>query len=85
MKRKLWLWGIIGFFVPPFWGIVSFVVFNATGAWTTAYWYVVYATCPFWLIPGLIGEILMPILNALLYAALAYCFLNLMKLRGRRA
>jgi hypothetical protein len=79
MKRKVAIWGIIGFFVPLFWGIISFILFNAEGTWTTAYWYMVYATCPFWMMPGLVGEILMPALNALFYAALSYCFLSIRK------
>lgn len=82
MKRKVALFGIIGFVVPPFWGILSFVLFNAEGPWTTVYWYLVYATCPFWLMPGLMGEILMPVLNALLYAALAYFILSFKRVRS---
>ncbi len=79
MRRKVALWAIIGFLMPLFWGITSFVLFSAKGTWTTAYWYLVYATCPFWLLPGLAGEILMPVLNAVLYGTLAYFFLRVKK------
>jgi hypothetical protein len=63
---------IIGGLVPLWWGVLSFVFFNAReSVWTNTYWTIVYATCPFWYLPGDAGMILMPILNAGLYALVA--------------
>lgn len=74
---------IIGFLVPVFWGILSFVLFNAKeSAWTTLYWYLVYVTCPFWLLPtSTATTILMPFLNALLYGAIAFYLLRSQRLK----
>lgn len=60
---------IAGFFVPIFWGILGFILFNAPESkWTDMFWDAVYITCPFWAIPGLLGRFSMPFLNAGLYA-----------------
>jgi hypothetical protein len=42
----------MGAFVPIFWGVVSFIFFNAPEShWTDLYWNVVHVTCPAWLLP----------------------------------
>ena len=62
----------IGFFVPVFWTILGFIFFTAPeSAWTRFFWQAVYVTCPFWVLPGRVGEWLMPFLNAALYALIA--------------
>jgi hypothetical protein len=64
---------VVGFVVPILWGIASFILFNARESiWTKLYWAAVYLTCPFWVLPGITGELLMPFLNAGLYAVLAF-------------
>ena len=63
---------LIGAFVPVFWGILSFVLFNGPENWfSKAYWGTVYLTCPFWRIDGEKAMILMPLLNGLMYAVIA--------------
>ena len=48
--------------------------FNAKeSVWTTVYWYLVYVTCPFWLLD--MPSILTPILNSMLYGILAFLIL----------
>lgn len=65
---------IIGALVPVFWGCLGFILFNANGRWTDFYWYLVYLTCPFWIIPGSIGTVLAPVLNGTLYGLIAFAF-----------
>ena len=74
MRPKIVSAAIIGALVPVFWGIMSFVLFNANGRWTNVYWSLVYLTCPFWLISGNAGTILAPILNGGLYGLAAFVF-----------
>ena len=63
---------VIGFLVPIFWGIAAFILFNAGESfWTTVFWWLVYLTCPFWILPGTAGMLLMPFLNAGLYGLVA--------------
>jgi len=59
----------IGFCVPIFWGFAGFVLFTAhESMWTNLFWNAVYFTCPFWALPGNLGMIVMPFLNAALYS-----------------
>jgi hypothetical protein len=72
-KRAVAIWGLIGCGVPIFWGIVSFVFFNASESiWTTVYWYTVYVTCPSWLLPETkLSWLVTPLLNGVLYGGIA--------------
>jgi hypothetical protein len=72
-KRTVMIWGLIGCVVPIFWGVVSFIFFNARESiWTTIYWYTVYATCPSWLLPETdFSWLVTPLLNGVLYAGIA--------------
>lgn len=74
MKRTVTTAAIIGFAVPIFWGIVSFITFTAPeSAATEFYWDVVHVTCPPWLIPesSVFGSPLAtPFVNAALYAGI---------------
>jgi hypothetical protein len=49
--------------------------------WTTVYWYVVYVTCPVWLLD--MPSILTPVLNAILYGILAFLILNMFRKAGQ--
>ena len=64
---------VIGAVVPLFWGVVSFVFFNAPESyWTDLYWIVVYITCPAWLLPESKWSMLItPLANAVLYGLIA--------------
>jgi hypothetical protein len=81
-KRKLVvIWALVGCAVPVFWGVVSFIFFTAPESkWTDFYWYVVYITCPPWLLPetpyAWISWIDTPIANGLLYGAVAFAILT---------
>lgn len=74
MSRRLIWWLAIGFCVPIAWGIFSFILFSAKeSAWITTFWWCVYITCPFWLLPtNTATTILTPVLNALLYGIIAF-------------
>lgn len=75
MKKRVIQWAVVGFAIPIFWGVVSFIWFNAKeSVWTTVYWYLVYVTCPFWLLDT--PSILTPFLNATFYGLLAFVFLS---------
>jgi hypothetical protein len=84
MMRRLVLWSVVGFCVPIGWGIASFVLFSAKESiWTTVYWWCVYITCPFWLLPtNTATTVLTPFLNALMYGVIS--FLVITCLRGIR-
>jgi hypothetical protein len=72
MPRYIRNAAIVGALVPLFWGIRSFIFFNAKESmWTNVYSAIVYITSPFWYLPGTAGMILMPILNAGVYALVA--------------
>jgi hypothetical protein len=61
-----------GAFVPLFWGVLSFLLFNIRESrLSRAYWHAVYVTCPFWVIDGGKALFLVPVLNGCLYALLA--------------
>jgi hypothetical protein len=76
MKRYVIGWAVLGFVIPLFWGIMSFIFFAAKESiWTNVYWGLVYATCPFWLLPtNTMTTVLMPFLNAALYGCLGLIF-----------
>jgi hypothetical protein len=71
----MWI-ALIGFFVPIFWGVAGFILFNLReGLLSRIFWGLVYFTCPFWSLPAdLIFTILTPFLNAALYGGLALLF-----------
>jgi hypothetical protein len=72
---------LVGAFVPLFWGVLGFVLFNVPeGMFSRAFWFAVYFTCPFWIVNGEKALILIPLLNGSLYAAL---FLIAAKMRPR--
>jgi hypothetical protein len=75
MKKRVIQWAVVGFAIPIFWGVMSFIWFNAKeSVWTTVYWDLVYVTCPFWLLDT--PSILTPVLNATFYSLLAFVFLR---------
>lgn len=74
LKGLLWWGALVGFFVPIFWGAFSFLLFNARETvWTTAFWNVVYVTCPPWRLN--VPSIFVRLLNAALYVLLIVVFL----------
>jgi hypothetical protein len=80
MKKHVIQCAVVGFAVPIFWGVMSFVLFNAKeSVWTTVYWYLVYVTCPFWLLPANVTPILTPVFNAALYGILAFLILSVVR------
>jgi hypothetical protein len=63
MKKRVIQRAVVGFAVPLFWGVMSFIWFDASESlWTTAYWYLIYATRPFWLLD--MPSILTPVIDA---------------------
>jgi hypothetical protein len=72
-RKRIVIWGLVGCAVPIFWGIVSFIFFNATDSiWTDIYWYTVYATCPSWLLPETkFSWLVTSLLNGVFYAGIA--------------
>ena len=71
VNRQIIVAAGVGFFAPIFWGIAAFVLFNAPeSTFTNVFWNLVHTTCPFWNLPGMAGMLLMPFLNAGLYALL---------------
>jgi hypothetical protein len=68
LERRVPIATVVGFFVPIFWGVAGFILFNAKqSVWTDVFWWAVYVTCPFWVLPGRAGLLLMPFLNAGMY------------------
>jgi hypothetical protein len=71
MKRTVSIATAVGFVVPIFWGVVSFLLFGLPESRAAdIFWGVVYITCPPWLIPTssmLAAFVVVPLLNALLY------------------
>jgi hypothetical protein len=62
----------LGACVPLMWGILGFVYFNVPeGAFSRVFWQAVYLTCPSWRIDGYKSYLLTPLLNGLMYAAIA--------------
>jgi hypothetical protein len=74
IAKRVALWSAIGFFVPIFWGVMSFIFFNARQSrWTDLYWILVYITCPPWLLPENSWSLwITPIANAVLYGLIAF-------------
>jgi hypothetical protein len=73
IRSKILMWAAVGFMVPVFWGVLSFILFNAhESLWTDIYWYLVYITCPSWLLPeSSLSWLVTPLLNACLYGSIA--------------
>jgi hypothetical protein len=76
IRAKALMWAAVGFMVPVFWGVLSFILFNAhQSLWTDVYWLLVYITCPFWLLPDTsiswVDWLDTPVLNACLYGSIA--------------
>ncbi len=70
-RRPLIVSGVVGFCLPAFWGILSFLLFNLPeGLFSKVFWDLVYITCPFWRIEGEKALWLMSPLNALLYVGI---------------
>jgi hypothetical protein len=78
-RRFLVIVGMIGFFVPIFWGILGFVLFNVPeGSFSHVFWNMVYVSCPFWLIlPEQYAFWLIAPLTAILYVAI-YCVVRIL-------
>ncbi len=87
MKKRVIWWTILGFVIPVFWGVASFVFFSAReSVWTNVYWGLVYVTCPFWLLPSnTTTTVMTPFLNAALYGGLAFLFLSTRNARSKSA
>jgi hypothetical protein len=80
MIRRFVFRAIVGFCVPIFWGIVSFIFFTAPeSVWTDRYWMLVYITCPPWLLPEITASwfewLITPLANAILYGCVAIIIL----------
>jgi hypothetical protein len=73
VRKRIIIWGLVGCAVPIFWGIVSFIFFNARESmWTDIYWYTVYVSCPPWLLPETrLSWLATPLSNGVLYAGIA--------------
>jgi len=73
LKTPLLFGFLAGALVPAFWGMLSFLLFNAPeNRLSRVYWRAVYITCPFWRINGEKAMILMPLLNGCLYAIITF-------------
>jgi hypothetical protein len=84
-SKVIAVWGLIGGAVPVVWGIVGFVSFTARESiWAEIFWYTVMVTCPPWELPenGL-SWLETPVLNGILYAAIAFGVLAIRKWSGR--
>ena len=81
------IWAAVGFGVPIFWGALSFIFFNASNSWwTDMYWYLVYLTCPPWLLPESSASwLITPILNAALYGAVAMAIVSMSRTLRHRS
>jgi hypothetical protein len=79
MKARTLIIGfLVGAFVPLFWGILGFLLFNfREGLGSRIFWDAVYLTCPFWAIEGNKALVLMPLLNGLTYALLLLVIVRL--------
>jgi hypothetical protein len=68
---------VLGAFVPLMWGILGFVYFSVPeGAFSRAFWRAVYLTCPSWRINGYKSYLLTPLLNGLMYVAIAVALIS---------
>jgi hypothetical protein len=86
IAKRILIWMAIGALVPIFWGVVSFIAFNAPESrWTDLYWHVVYVTCPAWLLPESKWSMLItPLANAALYGLVAFLISIALKGRSKR-
>jgi hypothetical protein len=79
--RKQIAWAAaIGFFVPVFWSVLGFILFNAReSVWTDIFWDAVHITCPLWYLdfPDGIDVVAQPLLNATLYGFVAFVWLRI--------
>jgi hypothetical protein len=73
LAKRIFIWMVIGAFVPIFWGIAGFILFNARQSrWTDLFWNAVYITCPPWLLPDDWSMWITPLANAVLYGLAAF-------------
>jgi hypothetical protein len=74
IAKRVALWMALGAFVPLFWGVAGFILFNARqSTWTDLFWNLVYITCPPWLLPEHNWSMVVtPLANALLYGLVAF-------------
>jgi hypothetical protein len=84
--RCVLLAAAVGFCISIVWGVLGFALFTAPNSWwTDAFWDAVYISCPPWLLPeNTLSWLLTPVLNAVLYAALAFGALLAKHLLRRR-
>ncbi len=78
---------LVGFAVPIFWGIVTFVFFSAPQSQRAdLYWDVVHITSPAWVITpaSTAGMVATPFLNALFYGAAAIVVAAVVRIIRRR-
>jgi hypothetical protein len=73
MAKRVAIWMLVGLLVSVFWGVMGFLLFNASQSrWTDLYWDFVYVTCPPWLLPeNDWSTALTMVLNAVLYGVVA--------------
>src|SRR5260370_40595358 len=73
MIRQSVIWAIVGFCVPIFWGVMSFIFFTAPNSvWTDLSLKLVYITCPPWVLPeNGASWLITPLANAVLYGCVA--------------
>ena len=79
--KRIYIAAAIGFCVPILWGVAAFAFFTAPQSVSTdTFWYVVYVTCPAWLLPeNFASWILTPTLNGLTYGFLSWLVLLLFR------
>jgi hypothetical protein len=81
------IWAVVGLGVPIFWGALSFILFNAPNSWwTDMYWNLVYITCLSRLLPEYSASwVITPILNAVLYGAVAMAAVSISRTLRHRS
>src|SRR5260370_42658555 len=85
-KTILWA-SAVGFLVPVFWIVLSFILFTVRESkWTDIYWDLVHFTCPVWNLQGLggVGLVMVPVANAILYGLIAFLSLKIRRSEARQ-
>jgi hypothetical protein len=86
LPRSFLIWAAIGFFVPLYWLILGFLMFNAQDSfWTDFYWRALHITCPSSLITDNSFRWWEMIVNACLYGGIALIIMSGSKFMRRIA